>query len=70
LFFSHFLRTCSGQIGIQGICDSSCEGKSDIDNIGVYEFDTTNEIVVATHVMEEGIGGDPYPSPDGSKFRQ
>jgi hypothetical protein len=20
--------------------------------------------------MEEGIGGDPYPSPDGSKFLQ
>ena len=59
---------CSGQTGVQGVCGSSCEGKIGIDNIGVYEFDTVNETVVATHVMEEGIGGDPYPSPDGSEL--
>ena len=62
------LSSCSGQTGVQGVCGSSCEGKAGIDNIGVYEFDTANETVVATHVMAEGIGGDPYPSPDGSTF--
>ena len=46
----------------------SCEGKSLVDTIGVYEFDTESETVVATHIMEEGFGGDPYPTPDGSEF--
>jgi len=34
----------------------------------VYEFDTVSETVVATYLMDEGIGGDPYTSPDGSKY--
>jgi len=53
-----------------GVCGSSCEGKKDVDTIGVYEFDTVTDTVVKTHVMEEGFGGDPYPSPDGSEYLQ
>lgn len=55
----------AGQTGIQGVCGSSCEGKANIDTIGIYEFDTETETVVGTHLMKEGIGGEPYPSPDG-----
>ena len=62
-----FHNSSSGQKAVQGTCGRGCEAKSGIDTIGVYEFDTTSEKVVATHVMEEGFGGDPYPSPDGSK---
>jgi hypothetical protein len=50
-----------------GVCGSSCEAKDGIDTIGVYEFDTNTDTVVATHVMDEGFGGDPYTSPDGSE---
>lgn len=67
VLLSSVLETYRGETGVNGICGSSCEGKPDIDNIGVYEFDTGTETVVATHLMKEGIGGDPYPSPDGSK---
>ena len=51
-----------------GLCGSSCEGIEGVDTIGVYEFDTKKSTVVATHLLAEGIGGDPYPSPDGSKY--
>jgi hypothetical protein len=52
---------------VMGVCGSSCEGKDGIDTIGVYEFDTATDTIVATHQMVEGVGGDPYPSPDGSE---
>ena len=51
-----------------GVCGRSCEGKKDIDTIGLYEFDTVSEKVIATHVMKEGFGGNPIVSPDGSKY--
>ncbi len=50
-----------------GYCGGSCKSRKGIDTIGVYEFDTVSETVVTTHLMAEGFGGDPYPSPDGSK---
>ena len=53
---------------VTGVCGSSCEGIEGVDTIGVYEFDTKTSTVVATHLLAEGIGGDPYPSPDGSKY--
>ena len=51
-----------------GVCGSSCESQAGIDTIGVYEYDTGSDRVVATHMMKEGVGGDPYPSPDGSEL--
>ena len=58
----------SGRSDVIGLCGSSCEGVEGVDTIGVYEFDSVTETVVGTHVMKEGTGGDPYPSPDGSKL--
>lgn len=52
---------------MNGVCGSSCEAKTGIDTVGVYEYDTVTDSVVTTHVMKEGFGGDPYPSPDGSE---
>ena len=52
-----------------GVCGSSCEGIAGVDTVGVYEFDTKSQSVVATHLLEDGIGGDPYPSPNGSKWQ-
>lgn len=40
-----------------------------MDNLGIYEFDPQSKNVVATHTLAEGIGGDPYPSLDGSKYK-
>ena len=51
-----------------GTCGHSCETEG-IDTIGVYEYDTGSDRVVATHMMKEGVGGDPYPSPDGSEYQ-
>merc|ERR1712086_1097541 len=36
-----------------------------VDTLGVYEFDTATDTIIGNHVMKEGIGGDPFPSPDG-----
>lgn len=38
------------------------------DTLGVYEFDTNAETFVGKHLMEDGLGGDPFASPDGSKY--
>lgn len=57
-----------GMSDMNGVCGGSCAGVSGIDTIGVYEFDTVSETVISTHVMKEGFGGDPYPSPDGSEY--
>jgi hypothetical protein len=35
------------------------------DTLGVYEFDTNAETFVGKHLMEDGLGGDPFASPDG-----
>lgn len=48
-----------------GQCNSRCEGNANTDILGVYEIDSRNDKVVAQHVMLDGVGGDPYPSPDG-----
>lgn len=37
-----------------------------IHTVGVYEIDTSTDTVVSTHRLGEGIGGEPYPSLDGS----
>jgi hypothetical protein len=69
LFFSS-VRThalFSGKTDVNGVCGSSCEGIEGVDTIGVYEFDTKTGTVVATHLLAEGIGADPYTSPNGSK---
>jgi len=55
----------AGKNDVQGTCGRGCEAKPGIDTIGVYEFDTATDTVVATHVMKEGFSGDPLPSPDG-----
>lgn len=57
----------AGQKDVTGLCGRSCAGKEGVDTVGVFEYDTKLQKVVATHVLAEGIGGDPYPSPDGSK---
>ena len=56
-------------VGVTGVCGSSCEGITGVDTVGVYEFDPKSQSVVATHLLEDGIGGDPYPSPNGSKWQ-
>ena len=57
----------AGKVGVTGLCGRSCSGKEGVDTVGVYEFDTQSKKVVATHALAEGLGGDPYPSPDGSE---
>jgi hypothetical protein len=63
-FIATFYR---GSTDVNGVCGSSCEAKTGVDTVGVYEYDTVTDSVVTTHVMKEGFGGDPYPSPDGSE---
>lgn len=48
-----------------GQCGYRCDGNENTDIIGVYEIDTKTNKIVAQHLMQEGVGGDPYPSPDG-----
>lgn len=48
---------------VQGQC-GRCDGLP-VDNIGVYEFDTTTDTIVSNHLMPDGTGGDPFASPDG-----
>lgn len=55
----------AGLQNVTGLCGRSCSGKEGVDTVGVFEFDTKAGKVVATHVLAEGIGGEPYPSPDG-----
>lgn len=64
LFFSTLLSSGTTQNGFCGRCD----GIPNVDTLGVYEFDTESETIIGSHVMEEGVGGDPFPSPDGGKF--
>ena len=52
-----------------GLCGRSCSG-SGADNVGIYEYDTQSKAVVSTHTLAEGMGGDPYPSLDGSKYHK
>jgi len=49
-----------------GTCSGGCEG-SLADTIGVFEFDTVNKNVVATHNIKAGtgFGADPVTSPNG-----
>jgi len=49
-----------------GTCSGGCEG-SLADTIGVFEFDTVNKNVVATHNIKAGtgFGADPVSSPNG-----
>mmetsp|Transcript_23248 Transcript_23248/g.68749 ORF Transcript_23248/g.68749 Transcript_23248/m.68749 type:complete len:401 (+) Transcript_23248:4236-5438(+) len=54
----------SGMVNVTGLCGRSCEG-TPADSVGMYEIDSKTDVVVATHVMAEGAGGDPHPSPDG-----
>lgn len=49
------------------MCGRNCAGIDGVDTLGLYEFDTQSKTVVATHLLAEGIGGDPYPSLNGSK---
>ena len=57
----------AGLTDVDGLCGRSCSGVETVDSVGVYEFDTESESVVATHLLAEGIGGEPYASHDGSK---
>jgi len=68
LVFFYYLLNYSGQSNVTGMCGRRCESVKDVDIIGVYEFDTVSEKVVGNHLMREGVGGDPYPSPDGSEL--
>jgi len=54
----------AGSININGMCNR-CDGLVGVDTLGVYEFDTTTDTFVGNHIMKEGFGGDPFPSPDG-----
>ena len=51
-------------INLDGTCGHGCEG-SVADTIGVYEFDTVQNIRVANWQMSDGFGADPYVSPEG-----
>jgi len=49
-----------------GQCNYRCEGNANTDTIGVIEIDTRGTgKIIGQHLMQEGVGGDPYPSPDG-----
>lgn len=48
---------------VEGTC--RCSGATGIDTVGVIEYDTVTDTVVANHLMAEGFGGDPFVSPDG-----
>jgi len=48
-----------------GQCGHRCDGVKAVDNVGVYEYDTTNDTIVASHTLDDGSAGDPYSSPDG-----
>jgi len=54
----------AGSVNISGTC-GRCDGVMGVDTLGVYEFDTATDTIIGNHVMKEGIGGDPFPSPDG-----
>lgn len=47
-----------------GYCGIGCDG-SPPDTVGLLEFDTVTNKVVATHYWPEFGSGDPYSSPDG-----
>merc|ERR1712194_300132 len=53
----------AGQI-TEGQC-GRCDGIAGVDTLGVMEFDTSIDEFIATHVMPDGTGGDPFGSPDG-----
>jgi len=53
----------AGQI-MNGQC-GRCDGLEGVDTIGVYEFDTSTDSIIANHAMPNGAGGDPFGSPDG-----
>jgi len=53
----------AGQVA-DGTC-GRCDGVAGVDTLGVYEFDTVTDKLVGNHLMPEGVGGDPFPSPDG-----
>merc|ERR1712008_115466 len=53
----------AGQI-TEGQC-GRCDGIAGVDTLGVMEFHTSIDEFIATHVMPDGTGGDPFGSPDG-----
>ena len=57
-----------GQKDVTGLCGRSCSGTAGVDTVGVYEYDTKTGKVMATHMLVEGVVGDPSPSLDGSEF--
>lgn len=48
----------------EGQC-GRCDGISGVDTLGAMEFDTSTDTFIASHVMPDGTGGDPFGSPDG-----
>jgi len=48
----------------EGQC-GRCDGLAGVDTLGVMEFDTNTDTFIASHVMPDGAGGDPFGSPDG-----
>jgi len=54
----------SAGLTIEGQCEC-CDGITDVDTVGVIEFDTDTDKVVETHRMKDDTTGYPYASPDG-----
>jgi len=54
----------SAGIVTEGQC-GRCDGLAGVDTLGVMEFDTSRDKFIASHVMPDGTGGDPFGSPDG-----
>jgi len=54
-------------MNVTGKCGHSCEGTA-ADTAGVYEWDTVGKNLVAQHVDDRGIAGDPYVDPSGNYF--
>merc|ERR1711957_512195 len=48
----------------EGQC-GRCDGLAGVDTLGVMEFDPNTDKFIASHVMPDGTGGDPFGSPDG-----
>ena len=57
----------AGQTDVTGTCGRTCDAVPGINNVGIYEFDTKTQSVVATHKLADGMTGRPFVSANGSK---
>lgn len=59
----------AGMTDVNGVCGRDCDTADGVNNIGVYEFDTKTNSVVATHKMADGMTARPFVSANGSTYK-